>query len=296
MKSNLNSIDNWTITWADLSKGAVDAAKMLRRPGMAGQLGQEGTVDSLSKNGGKWEQYREVTENEQVLGLEEMVEHGKKNLELYHKLVEKLCDQVEVAELQWRHYNIALTMLCGLLRHDVDFPLRAVAIFTENLIHENLLVRKASLHVVDCLMKKTKRAHPKIRIAGCASENLIDGKGISAVCQNGDHRVSDTSDVNGDHRVTASGDVNGTHNGKEEDVRTIGSFPPNGDLLCEKIKKTSSKPRNGLLVKPGEREDNEFLQYGGKRKPTTEEDWEAPRFVDQDILIIEGDAMMHALF
>ena len=58
---------------------------MLRRPGMAGQLGQEGTVDSLSKNGGKWEQYREVTENEQVLGLEEMIEHILKTIQCNHR-------------------------------------------------------------------------------------------------------------------------------------------------------------------------------------------------------------------
>ena len=55
-------------------------------------------------------------------------------------------------------------MLCAMLRHDVDLPVRAVTIFTENLVHENILVNKASLHVVDCVMKKNKKKHPKMKV------------------------------------------------------------------------------------------------------------------------------------
>ena len=204
-------------------------------------------------------QYRRVTKIEEEEGMEEMNTQGKENLELYHKLVEKLCDQVEVAELQWRHYNTALTMLCGMLRHDVDFPLRAAAIFTENLIHENLLVRKASLHVVDCLMKKTKRPHPKIRVPGCL---------------NGNPQIGNVA-VNGDHKAGAGGDVNGAQNGKH--INGNGLCSTKGDLQSVKLGTQNSKTK-GLLVKPGEREDNGFLQYGGERKPITEKDWEAPRF------------------
>ena len=204
------------------------------------------------------EEYRSVTKKEQQEGVKEIARQGKENLDFYQKLVEKLCDQIEVAELQWRHYNTALTMLCGMLRHDVGFPLRAAAIFTENLIHENLLVRKASLHVVDCLMKKTKRPHPKIKAPLCLNGNSkVDSVG---------HDVTH----NGDHKVNGSGDdVNGAHNGHEEHSN---GNALNGDLSHQKRK------IKGLLVKPGEREDNGFLQYGGKRKPTTEQEWEAPRF------------------
>ena len=210
-------------------------------------------------------QYRRVTKIEEEEGMEEMNTQGKENLELYHKLVEKLCDQVEVAELQWRHYNTALTMLCGMLRHDVDFPLRAAAIFTENLIHENLLVRKASLHVVDCLMKKTKRPHPKVR----ASLYLNGNPDLE--------NVGHDAALNGDHQVGGCGDVNKTRNGGQGNhTNGNGLCSPNGDLSSDKWKSPDSKTK-GLLVKPGERKDNAFLQYGGERKPTTEQDWEAPR-------------------
>ena len=207
---------------------------------------------------------KRVTKIEEEEGMEEMARQGKENLDFYHKLVEKLCDQVEVAELQWRHYNTALTMLCGMLRHDVDFPLRAAAIFTENLIHENLLVRKASLHVVDCLMKKTKRPHPKISVHGCL---------------NGNPKIDNVA-VNGDHKAGAGGDGNGAQNGNHMNGNGLASLK--GDTPSDKMENQNSKTK-GLLVKPGEREDNEFLQYGGERKPTTEQDWEAPRF--QSIII-----------
>ena len=260
--TDFHSIDSWTICWAKLGNGAVEAAHMLMQQNKGVGKDQEES-DLPHSRGEKMEHYRKVTKKEEEEGIEEMSEQSKENLELYHKLVEKLCDQVEVAELQWRHYNTALTMLCGMLRHDVDFPLRAAAIFTENLIHENLLVRKASLHVVDCLMKKTKRPHPKIRVSVCSNGNpKVD---------NGNHDVA----LNGDHRVGVCGDVNG---GKLH-TNGNGLCSQNGDHLpLDKIENEKSKTK-GLLVKPGEREDNEFLQYGGDRKPTSEQDWEAPRFL-----------------
>ena len=236
---------------------------MLRRQRRVGRDQKES-----GGRGEQVEQYRKVTKMEEEEGMEEMNRQGKENLELYHKLVEKLCDQVEVAELQWRHYNTALTMLCGMLRHDVDFPLRAAAIFTENLIHENLLVRKASLHVVDCLMKKTKRPHPKIRVSLCLNGNpKLD-------------TVGQDKALNGDHKVGVCGDVNGTHHsGQGNHTNGNGLCSPNGDLLSDKRESLKCKTK-GLLVKPGEREDNGFLQYGGERKPTTEQEWEAPRFIN----------------
>ena len=34
-----------------------------------------------------------------------------------------------------------------MIRHDVQFPVRATTIFTNNLTHENILVRKVSKHL-----------------------------------------------------------------------------------------------------------------------------------------------------
>ena len=76
-----------------------------------------------------------------------ITEAGAENRRLYAQLVDSLCDLVEAEEsLHWLHYNTTLTMLCVMIRSDVPLPSRAVRIFTNNLVHDNILVRKASLH------------------------------------------------------------------------------------------------------------------------------------------------------
>lgn len=70
------------------------------------------------------------------------------------------------------HYNTSLTMLYAMLRHDVQFPVRATTIFTNNLTNDNILVRKTSLHVIDCVLKQTKGPHPKIKIPEYRGGNI----------------------------------------------------------------------------------------------------------------------------
>ena len=55
-------------------------------------------------------------------------------------------------------------MLNLLTRHDRPLPTRAVKLMVENLTHENLLVRKCSIHVLGSILKQHKRSHPKYEI------------------------------------------------------------------------------------------------------------------------------------
>merc|ERR1712155_419623 len=126
---HIQSIDNWTISWPPLSETMVTIAQ-----GLGGlSLRDEDISKSVAK----------------------ITEAGVENRRLYAQLVDSLCDLVEAEEsLHWLHYNTTLTMLCVMIRSDVPLPSRAVRIFTNNLVHDNILVRKASLHVIDCVLKQ----------------------------------------------------------------------------------------------------------------------------------------------
>ncbi len=66
--------------------------------------------------------------------------------------------------MHWRHYNMALGLIGLLARYDEPLPARAARIAVRNLIHDDLIVRKVSIHLVACLCKQQKRKHPKREI------------------------------------------------------------------------------------------------------------------------------------
>jgi len=205
----VHSVDNWSIHWPHIPEKAI----------------------RLSRN--LWED----PPNEEAISscLSTLAKKGEENMKLYTCLVESLCEQIEKADLHWRHYNTTLTMLCAMLRHDVQFPVRATTIFTNNLIHENILVRKASLHVIDCVLKQTKRPHPKVKVPEVQPVPAL-------VFANGDHLS--------DHEPLVK------------------------DKLCKPVKLLSN-----LLIKPGERPDNKWLQYSTINRPMNQHAYDLPRFV-----------------
>jgi len=208
----IHSVDNWTIHWPNVPDTVISLGKVLCKSPPA----EENIASSMAT----------------------LVKRGNENMGLYIRLVESLCGEVEKADLHWRHYNTSLTMLCAMLRHDVQFPVRATTIFTNNLIHDNILVRKASLHVIDCVLKQTKRPHPKIKIPKIKAP-------LTRLQVNGDY---------------------------------IG----NGDLangVDEYTKPGLAKLTSQLLVQPGERPDNEWLQYSTTNRPLDEESYDKPNFV-----------------
>jgi proteasome activator subunit 4 len=96
-------------------------------------------------------------------------EKNRINIATYDSLVDRLCHELEGGhekKLHWRHYNLAVGMLSILTRQDRWLPQRAVKLIVENLNHENLLVRKCSIHIMGCIMKQHKRPHIKIPKTG----------------------------------------------------------------------------------------------------------------------------------
>ena len=145
-----------------------------------------------------------------------------------------------------------------MLRYDQEFPVRATTIFTNNLVHENIMVRKASLHVVDCILKQNKRKHPKIsvKLKVSTSDNCdrAEYMPVQAHIENGDTNL-DTCDVKSDSNLM-------------KDI-----FIPSNSCNV-----AIEEP---FLVKPGERPDNAFLQYKSKNIPLSEEEYNQPRFVNK---------------
>jgi len=170
---------------------------------------------------------------------------------------------VEGADLHWRHYNTSLTMLCAMLRHDVDLPVRAVTIFTENLVHENILVRKASLHVVDCVMKKNKKKHPKMKASRISQPSLTSKTFVT-------NKILESSSLSDSIIIS-----NGVEHLDSQLVK------PSGDQMVDggELVKTADDQSSQLLVQPGERQDNKFLQYSKSNTPTSAESYDQPRFV-----------------
>ena len=118
------------------------------------------------------------------------------------------------------------------------------------------MVRKASLHIVDCVLKKNKKKHPKIPVRVTArrpptDDNCDDSLEYVPVDNSGDHETSDRD------------------NSLSKDI-----FIPNnnesGDISDE------FKP---FVVKPGERPDNAFLQYKAELVPKSQEDYNQPRWI-----------------
>jgi hypothetical protein len=55
--------------------------------------------------------------------------------------------------------------LATLTRYDFKMPARVARIYVNNLVHENIVVRKSAYHIIGCILKQQKRSHPKIEIS-----------------------------------------------------------------------------------------------------------------------------------
>ncbi len=50
---------------------------------------------------------------------------------------------------RWKFHQIALEMLCLLVRHDIRLPQNAVRVFAKNLVHDTIQIRKVCIHPHD---------------------------------------------------------------------------------------------------------------------------------------------------
>ena len=123
-----------------------------------------------------------------------MAEAGLGNRRLYTRLVAGLCQLVEGEEgLHRPHLHTALTMLCVMVRSDEPLPARAVRVFTSNLVHDNVLVRKASVLVIDCVLKQHKRKHLKLQLPSqwleTSDPELHPPRGLDVECSITQHET-----------------------------------------------------------------------------------------------------------
>ena len=131
-------------------------------------------------------------------------------------------------------HKLILIKIGGIL----TFCLRAVKIFTDNLLHENILVRKASLHVIESILKQHKRKHIKLRMSELPEINRMESN---------KENLQSISSVNNSHE----------HNKLECDSAGLQDSKSESEL----------RTLTGLKVRPGEREDNKWLQYSADNKP-----------------------------
>ena len=170
-----------------------------------------------------------------------------------------------------------------------------------------ILFCQASIHVLDCILKKSKRKHPKISVPLQARESGIStrlatkklisgGEKESSIngCEIGDSigacamrdPISDSEKVNSSNGCETSL-VGQTKSSEESAIKE----PILGNQGCEIIGYNSFCQDSGeqgaglvpadqdLMVKPGERVDNMFLQYTDTNKPLSSEQYDAPRSV-----------------
>ena len=91
----IHSMDNWTIHWPAIFHSVISLGTVLCKS----PPGEEAIATSMAT----------------------LDKRGQENMVLYTRLVESLCEQVEKADLHWRHYNTSLTMLCAMLRYNTIF-------------------------------------------------------------------------------------------------------------------------------------------------------------------------------
>ncbi|KAG8223216.1 hypothetical protein J437_LFUL003567 [Ladona fulva] len=99
---------------------------------------------------------------------------SKRNLELYHGVIEKMLDVMEKQNLHWRYFSLGVNFLRDLVHPLVPYPPRAVKFFLSLLIHDSIELRKISIRTVVYCLRQSKRKHVKVVVDPyrfCKQEN-----------------------------------------------------------------------------------------------------------------------------
>ena len=102
------------------------------------------------------------TEQEMTDGKKMLEENNQRTEDLFTDVVQSLCTKLESGKLHWRHYNAGVSILAVLTRYDKKMPASVVKIMVNNLVHDNIIVRKTSIHTMAALLRQSKRPHLKI--------------------------------------------------------------------------------------------------------------------------------------
>jgi len=104
------------------------------------------------------------TDADLARGKEVEVQRNVDNMRSYDDLVLTLVDLANNGNLRWKYYQVSLEMLALLVRHDVPLTASAVQLFTKNMVHQTLNIRKICLITVSAILKQQKRPHIKVSI------------------------------------------------------------------------------------------------------------------------------------
>ncbi|RDD38509.1 Proteasome activator complex subunit 4 [Trichoplax sp. H2] len=112
-----------------------------------------------------------VSNKDGDLFLEEM---NNCNRRQYMELVNLLLDLCETGDnnMRWQFLQYCIGFIAQLIRIDIPLLPRAIALFTKNLIHDSIEIRKMAVSAIASICKQLKRKHLKIEIsvknAACA--------------------------------------------------------------------------------------------------------------------------------
>ena len=111
---------------------------------------------------------QEISEGNRILE-----ETNRRTEALFNSVVDSLSSKLESGKLHWRHYNAGVSILAVLTRYDKKMPANVVKIMVNNLVHDNIIVRKTSIHNMAALLRQNKRAHLKIEKKILQKDNPI---------------------------------------------------------------------------------------------------------------------------
>ena len=115
-------------------------------------------------------------------GLDKLKAKHSDNVSTYENLVDKLCDAIEAqSSMHWRHVNLALCMLTTLTRSDRPLPTRAVNMMVNNLIHDNLMVRRAQCRNVKIFLLLRFYVKSNLAIFGVSKTAILTFSTFSIV-------------------------------------------------------------------------------------------------------------------
>lgn len=81
---------------------------------------------------------------------------NEKNMENYLRLVKQQVALLETPNLHWQSFLFGIELLNLLIRHDVTFPIEAVLLMMQNIVHDSPLVRFWTTHGVGRILQQHK--------------------------------------------------------------------------------------------------------------------------------------------
>ncbi|CAH0386282.1 unnamed protein product [Bemisia tabaci] len=104
------------------------------------------------------------SEEEIKIGSKKLSEQNERNKKNYFALLHSLNELINTRSLHWRFHSMALSFLRDLVHLDENYPAEVVSTFLNNLIHDQLDLRKIAIRCVIFVLQQQKRSRVKITV------------------------------------------------------------------------------------------------------------------------------------